>query len=183
MLAPSPFVDADAALDAFARRSASSAATIRSSLLRRLMGEIYARFEYSPQSTRVDSPIDDALEARRGVCQDFAHIFIALVRPLGIPAATSAAICSSDAGSHDRSADGATHAWVEALPARTSAGSASIPTNNLIAERPAHPRRHRPRLRRRAADARRLQGRERRAQRAGGRRAGRTGAVAARRAT
>ena len=49
------------------------------------MSEIYTRFEYSPQSTRVDSPIDEALEARRGVCQDFAHIFIALVRPLGIP--------------------------------------------------------------------------------------------------
>ena len=40
---------------------------------------------YSPQSTRVDSPIDDALETRRGVCQDFAHIMIALVRQLGIP--------------------------------------------------------------------------------------------------
>jgi len=32
-----------------------------------------------------DSPIDDALRARRGVCQDFAHIMIALVRQLKIP--------------------------------------------------------------------------------------------------
>ena len=67
-------------------RSGSSAATIRSSPLRRLMGEMYARFEYSPRSTRVDSPIDEALDARKGVCQDFAHIFLSLVRPLGIPA-------------------------------------------------------------------------------------------------
>jgi len=37
------------------------------------MGEMYARFEYSPQATRVDSPIDEALRARRGVCQDFSQ--------------------------------------------------------------------------------------------------------------
>ena len=43
------------------------------------------RFDYSPKSTRVDSPIDDALASRQGVCQDFAHIMIALARQLGIP--------------------------------------------------------------------------------------------------
>ena len=37
-------------------------------MLRRLMGEMYRRFDYVPQSTRVDSPIDDALKERRGVC-------------------------------------------------------------------------------------------------------------------
>ena len=47
--------------------------------------EIFERFSYSPQTTRVDSPIDDALGARTGVCQDFAHIMIALVRGLGVP--------------------------------------------------------------------------------------------------
>ncbi len=41
--------------------------------------------EYRPKSTSVDSPIDEALTARCGVCQDFAHIFIALARRLGIP--------------------------------------------------------------------------------------------------
>jgi transglutaminase-like putative cysteine protease len=33
----------------------------------------------------VDSPIDDALKLKKGVCQDFAHIMIAVVRHLGIP--------------------------------------------------------------------------------------------------
>ena len=46
---------------------------------------MYAGLEYAPQTTRVDSPIDDALTARRGVCQDFAHIIIALARGLGVP--------------------------------------------------------------------------------------------------
>lgn len=102
-------------------------------MLRRLMGEMYRRFEYAPQSTRVDSPIDDALTERRGVCQDFAHIFIALVRPLGVPARYVSGYLFRDMSSTDRSTDGATHAWVEALlPELGWVGF--DPTNNLIAE-------------------------------------------------
>ena len=97
------------------------------------MHEISARFEYKPRSTRVDSPIDEALEARRGVCQDFAHIFIALARPLGIPTRYVSGYLYRDAASHDRSTDGATHAWVEAfLPEIGWIGF--DPTNNLIAQ-------------------------------------------------
>jgi transglutaminase-like putative cysteine protease len=101
--------------------------------LRRLMGEMYARFEYSPRSTRVDSPIDEALETRRGVCQDFAHIFLALVRPLGVPARYVSGYLFRDVGSTDRSTDGATHAWVEAL--LPDLGWVGFdPTNNLVVE-------------------------------------------------
>ena len=46
---------------------------------------INEKFAYVPNSTGVDSPIDDALSARKGVCQDFAHIMIALARKLRIP--------------------------------------------------------------------------------------------------
>jgi len=99
--------------------------------LRRLMGEMYARFEYRPRSTRVDSPIDEALETRRGVCQDFAHIFLSLVRPLGIPSRYVSGYLFQAAGGHDRSSDGATHAWVEVL--LPDLGWVGLdPTNNLI---------------------------------------------------
>ena len=47
---------------------------------------IYEKFDYAPNSTEVDSPIDDALRSRAGVCQDFAHIMIALLREYHIPA-------------------------------------------------------------------------------------------------
>jgi transglutaminase-like putative cysteine protease len=101
--------------------------------LRRLMGEIYARFEYSPRSTRVDSPIDEALEARRGVCQDFAHIFLSLARPLGVPSRYVSGYLFHDAGAHDRSGEGATHAWVEVL--LPDLGWVGLdPTNNLMCE-------------------------------------------------
>jgi transglutaminase-like putative cysteine protease len=83
--------------------------------LRRLAGEMSRRFEYSPQSTRVDSPIDDALASGRGVCQDFAHIFIALARQLGVPCRYVSGYLFPRVDGRDRSADGATHAWVEAL--------------------------------------------------------------------
>ena len=39
-------------------------------------------FDYVPKSTKVDSPIDQAIESHKGVCQDFAHVMIALVRGL-----------------------------------------------------------------------------------------------------
>jgi hypothetical protein len=100
--------------------------------VRQLATEIYDRFEYSPSATRVDSPIDEALETRRGVCQDFAHIMIALVRQLGVPCRYVSGYLSHPVDSAIRSPDGATHAWVEAwFP---SLGWVGVdPTNNLVA--------------------------------------------------
>jgi transglutaminase-like putative cysteine protease len=99
--------------------------------LRALTGEMFLRFEYSPSSTRVDSPIDEALASRRGVCQDFAHIFIGLVRPLGIPCRYVSGYLFHSGGA-DRSTDGATHAWAEAfIPDHGWIGF--DPTNNLLA--------------------------------------------------
>jgi transglutaminase-like putative cysteine protease len=130
---PSTFVVQTAALDAFRREIHLDRGHDPLVTLRRLMGEIYARFAYRPQSTRVDSPIEEALTARRGVCQDFAHIFLALVRPLGIPARYVSGYLFRGEGSSDRSSDGATHAWVEArLPDIGWIGF--DPTNNLMAQ-------------------------------------------------
>jgi transglutaminase-like putative cysteine protease len=132
-LSQSTFVTPSAALEAFRQELGLERGHDPLVTLRRLMGEMYARFEYSPRSTRVDSPIDEALATRRGVCQDFAHIFLALVRPLGVPARYISGYLFRDEGSNDRSADGATHAWVEVrLPDLGWVGF--DPTNNLIAE-------------------------------------------------
>jgi transglutaminase-like putative cysteine protease len=83
--------------------------------LRRLCEEMRSRFDYVPNSTRVDSPIDEALEARRGVCQDFAHIAIALCRSIGIPCRYVSGYLAPDPEHKDRSNPRATHAWVEVL--------------------------------------------------------------------
>jgi transglutaminase-like putative cysteine protease len=100
--------------------------------LRELNSAVYEWFEYVPKATRVDSPIDHAIEARKGVCQDFAHIMIALVRHVRIPCRYVSGYVYPRAKHQDRSPEGATHAWVEALlPGLGWVGF--DPTNNVIA--------------------------------------------------
>jgi transglutaminase-like putative cysteine protease len=99
-------------------------------LLQELNGKLYELFDYAPNTTSVDSPIDDALRARRGVCQDFAHIMIALVRQQKIPCRYVSGYLYHEAAAHDRSPAGATHAWVEAYLGDLG-WVAFDPTNNL----------------------------------------------------
>jgi transglutaminase-like putative cysteine protease len=102
------------------------------SVLRELNEDIYEWFEYAPRSTKVDSPIDEAIKNRRGVCQDFAHIMIALVRGLRIPCRYVSGYLYRRSHDEDRSIEDATHAWVEAfLPPLGWVGF--DPTNRLLA--------------------------------------------------
>lgn len=106
-------------------------------LLRELNAAIYRSFEYDPRSTHVRSPIDDALRNRSGVCQDFAHVFVALVRGLGIPCRYVSGYLFHRAGdptmAADRSAEDGSHAWAEVfLPELGWIGF--DPTNNILAE-------------------------------------------------
>lgn len=102
------------------------------SLLHEINDKLYSHFDYVPQSTRVDSPIDEALKSKKGVCQDFAHIMIALVRSLQIPCRYVSGYLYHRTQDQDRSAEGATHAWVEALLPRMG-WVGFDPTNRLLA--------------------------------------------------
>ena len=84
-------------------------------LLLELNKQLYDYFSYSSLTTRVDSPIDVAIDSREGVCQDFSHIMITLVRQLGIPCRYVSGYLYHRQQDHDRSTSDATHAWVEAL--------------------------------------------------------------------
>jgi transglutaminase-like putative cysteine protease len=93
---------------------------------------IYRSIAYVPKSTSVNSTVDHALESRRGVCQDYAHIMIALVRSLGIPSRYVSGYLFHRAGETLRSTEGATHAWVEVyFPNLGWVGF--DPTNNILA--------------------------------------------------
>jgi transglutaminase-like putative cysteine protease len=98
--------------------------------LRALTRAIHDALEYRPKTTRVDSPIDEALESRAGVCQDFSHIMIALLRRLGVPARYVSGYLFHE--HEDRSATGATHAWVEALLPGVG-WTGFDPTNDVLA--------------------------------------------------
>jgi transglutaminase-like putative cysteine protease len=92
---------------------------------------INEKFAYVPNSTGVDSPIDDALSARKGVCQDFAHIMIALARKLRIPCRYVSGYLFHAEPAKAAAAEGASHAWVEAL--LPGLGWTEFdPTNNVL---------------------------------------------------
>jgi transglutaminase-like putative cysteine protease len=53
---------------------------------RDLTRRIFSDFKYDPKATTVATPLEEVWEKRRGVCQDFAHLGIACLRSLGLPA-------------------------------------------------------------------------------------------------
>ncbi|MDB5736242.1 MAG: hypothetical protein JWN16_2879, partial [Alphaproteobacteria bacterium] len=132
MLEPSKFARPSPELESFMRiAELEKPAGDPLSALRVLQRAIYDSFEYQSGVTGVDSPIEDALEARRGVCQDFAHIMTAIAREWGIPTRYVSGYLYHK-GSRDRSAADATHAWIESyLPSLGWVGF--DPTNNIMA--------------------------------------------------
>lgn len=132
MLKPSQYVRSSALLDDLVRELDMRRRDDPLTVLRYINTAIYEHFEYAKQNTRVDSPIDDALRIRRGVCQDFAHIMIALARELSIPCRYVSGYLYHQSDKQERSTEGATHAWAEALlPGLGWVGF--DPTHNTIA--------------------------------------------------
>jgi transglutaminase-like putative cysteine protease len=101
-------------------------------LVQELNQRLFEYFEYVPSHTRVDSPIDEAIVSGKGVCQDFAHTMIALLRPVRIPARYVSGYLFRGREDKDRSTPDASHAWVEVLLPHLG-WIGFDPTNNLIA--------------------------------------------------
>lgn len=76
-----------------------------------LMETIHENVEYIPGSTDTDTTAEQALEAKSGVCQDHAHIFITAARLLDIPARYVSGYLLMD----ETTEQVATHAWGEAF--------------------------------------------------------------------
>jgi transglutaminase-like putative cysteine protease len=74
------------------------------------------RFEYKPGATFVGSTVDDLLEGGAGVCQDFVHLSLILLRDAGIAARyVSGYLFAASGNGSGNSVEVNTHAWVEAL--------------------------------------------------------------------
>jgi transglutaminase-like putative cysteine protease len=91
---------------------------------------IYNTFTYHKGVTTVETTLDEIWKLKSGVCQDFAHILLAMLRLMNIPARyVSGYICPNKPGMRG---EGATHAWVEAyIPSYGWLGL--DPTNNCLA--------------------------------------------------
>jgi transglutaminase-like putative cysteine protease len=68
---------------------------------------IHTHFEYAPDATNASSPIADVLTQGRGVCQDFAHLMIAVLRGFGVPARYVSGYI------HRPNKESQSHAWCE----------------------------------------------------------------------
>jgi transglutaminase-like putative cysteine protease len=131
-LLPSDFAHTTPLLEGLAQEVGAVRRGDPLTLLTQLNAAVYDAFDYVPKHTSVNSPIDHALEDRKGVCQDFAHIMIALVRRLGIPCRYVSGYVYRGEGQAQRSLEAASHAWVEALlPELGWVGF--DPTNKLVA--------------------------------------------------
>ena len=89
---------------------------------------IFTNFKYIKGITNIETTVDEILELRSGVCQDFAHVMLQILRTLKIPSRyVSGYICPNKNGMRG---EGATHAWVEAyIPGTGWVGL--DPTNNV----------------------------------------------------
>jgi transglutaminase-like putative cysteine protease len=109
----SPFVPRHPEFAAYARPSFAPGTGVLAAA-EDLMRRIYADFTYESQSTQINTPALEALAQRKGVCQDFAHIMIACLRAMGIPARyVSGYLLTHPApGTVKLRGSDASHAWV-----------------------------------------------------------------------
>ena len=101
--------------------------------LRRLSDALYRRLCYVPGSTSVESSVEHVLDTGHGVCQDYAHLMIAVARSWGIPARYVSGYLHVTGLSGEQVPDNASHAWVECrLPGLGWVGF--DPTNRSLAD-------------------------------------------------
>lgn len=133
-LADSPRLARNEAISAYAAALVRPGISVRA-LTEALCAAIHADFAYDPDATHVDTPPGDAFSLRKGVCQDFAHIMIAGLRSLGIPAGYVSGYLRTipPPGRERLEGADAMHAWVRAWCGREAGWVELDPTNNMVA--------------------------------------------------
>ncbi|GAA0551680.1 transglutaminase-like putative cysteine protease [Rhizomicrobium palustre] len=133
LLEPSKFTETSALLTSFIQENGlSKPEGDPLTALKKLNATINEAFDYESGITEVNSLIDHALTEKRGVCQDFTHIMIAIARSWGIPTRYVSGYLYHRPQAKDRSGADATHAWLECyLPSLGWVGF--DPTNNVVA--------------------------------------------------
>jgi len=100
-----------------------------------LTKRIKAEFKYDPEATDVSTLPADAFAKRAGVCQDFAHVMIAGLRTIGLPAAYVSGFLRTEPPPGQPRLEGAdaTHAWVAVWCGREAGWIGLDPTNGVAA--------------------------------------------------
>jgi transglutaminase-like putative cysteine protease len=128
----SPFVAASEALADYARPSFPPGRPLAEAL-HHFSHRIHGEFTYDPTATTLDTPVEEALRERHGVCQDYSHVMIGGLRSLGLPARYVSGYLASASRPADTELIGAeaSHAWVAAWCPNLGWLEAD-PTNDMI---------------------------------------------------
>ncbi|PHV65915.1 transglutaminase family protein [Williamsia muralis] len=90
---------------------------------------VHTEMEYVPGTTGVHTSAVEAWKEKKGVCQDYAHLSLVMLRSLGIPSRyVSGYLHPSRSAVIDRTVEGQSHAWIEAW---TGGWWGYDPTNDL----------------------------------------------------
>ena len=112
-LQPSAMAGPSPALRDFVARKGLCAGDDPLTSLSALSDSIQSSFDYQTGSTSAESPIDHLLQSGRGVCQDYAHVMIAIARSWGVPARYVSGYLHPTGRPGEREVASAGHAWVE----------------------------------------------------------------------
>lgn len=107
-----PLTQAGPGLRSFAESFRPGLEGDRIALMHRVMGDIGQRMAFVADATDTGTSAEAALSAGHGVCQDFAHVFVAVSRQLGIPARFVSGYLFQKGGADNAVAG---HAWAEAF--------------------------------------------------------------------
>jgi transglutaminase-like putative cysteine protease len=101
-----------------------------------LMHRVRTDFKYDPKATVISTPLNEVFEKRHGVCQDFAHVMIAGLRGLELPAAYVSGYLRTfpPPGKPRLQGADATHAWVSLWCGEGIGWVGFDPTNDLLVE-------------------------------------------------
>jgi len=100
-----------------------------------LMHAVHAGFRYESASTEVDTPLQEVIDQRRGVCQDFAHLMIGACRAVGLAAryVSGYLLTTPPPGMAPLQGADASHAWVAVFcPGAERDWLELDPTNDLL---------------------------------------------------
>jgi transglutaminase-like putative cysteine protease len=132
---PSPLVPVQQPVTSYASLSFAPGNGILSGAVD-LMHRIRTEFKYDPKATVISTPLKEVFEKRHGVCQDFAHVMIAGLRGLGLPAAYVSGYLRTipPPGKPRLQGADATHAWVSLWCGQEMGWIGFDPTNDILVE-------------------------------------------------
>jgi transglutaminase-like putative cysteine protease len=130
---PSPFIKPDPVFAKYALTSFIPGRAVLAAAIE-LNSRMFRDFKFDPKATDVATPILEAFKLRRGVCQDFAQIYIACLRSIGLPVRYVSGYLETlpPPGKPKMVGADASHAWVSVWCGAQNGWVDLDPTNNCL---------------------------------------------------